>query len=112
MIQSDEDGTPADVAREAGRKREAATCDECGARVVNTASCLSGDPTLCEMCDLSAWAAGMSSACGEYSVLPQAQKKCPDQHLCEDCDRDRFVAARSRASFMCSPEMRILPKGF
>ena len=30
--------------------------------------------------DVAIWAAGMCSACGEYPV----QKKCSDQHLCED----------------------------
>jgi hypothetical protein len=87
--------TLADVARNAAGKKAAATCETCESRHVNNSTCISGNLKLCEMCDLSAWAASVCSACGDCPTLPQAQKRCADQHLCENCDRDRFITARS-----------------
>ena len=85
--------TLADVARNAAAKKPAPTCEACDMRVINHDVCLSGNIKLCEMCDLAEWVAGLCSACCDCPALPQAQKKCPDRHLCYDCDRDRYVAA-------------------
>ena len=96
VIQSDDDDqevvvlssgrTLSDVARNAAGKKAASMCETCESRPVTNVTCLSGNVKLCEMCDLAEWAAGLCSACGDSPALPQAQKKCPDQHLCLDCD--------------------------
>jgi hypothetical protein len=74
------------MAQSAAKKKAAVTCESCDARVANTAVCLSGNLKLCEQCDYAEWAAGMCGACGDHPVMPQAQKRCPDQHLCAACD--------------------------
>ena len=104
VIQSDDEdpanshivfaGTLKDMSRKASSKKAAAMCEACDEGIVTIATCLSGNQKLCEMCDLASWVAGLCSACCDCPALPQAQKKCTDQHLCYDCDRDRYVAAR------------------
>ena len=103
VIQSDEDDqdvvvlrsgrTLSDIAINAAVKKPAPMCEACDAPIGDNDTCLSGNTKLCEICDLSEWTACMCSACGDCPALPQAQKKCPDRHLCYDCDRDRYVAA-------------------
>ena len=92
VLQSDDDDhivcadTLLGMAQRAAMKKAAATCETCESRPVTNVTCLSGNVKLCEMCDLAEWAAELCSACGDCPALPQAQKKCPDQHLCLDCD--------------------------
>ena len=95
VIESDDDDNIARVKKRSvarasacAMKKAAVMCEACESRTVNTAACISGNLKLCEMCDLAKWAAGMCSACGDCPALPQAQKKCHDQHLCLDCDGD------------------------
>jgi hypothetical protein len=106
VIQSDDEdhhanhivfaGSLESLSHKASSKKAAAMCEACDEGIVTVATCLSGNQKLCETCDLATWVAGLCSACCDCPVLPQAQKKCPDQHLCYDCDRDRFIAARLR----------------
>lgn len=79
-------GTLRGIAQRAARKKTVPTCEMCESRPVSTATCISSNTKLCEMCDLAEWVAGLCSACGDCPALPQEQKKCPDRHLCYDCD--------------------------
>jgi endogenous inhibitor of DNA gyrase (YacG/DUF329 family) len=58
-------------------------------RISNRDACLSGNIKVCEMCDLSEWAAGLCSACGDMPVT-RDQPLCSAQ-LCDVCDLSLWV---------------------
>ena len=99
VIQSDDDDqevvvlrsgrTLSDVARNAAGKKAAAMCETCESRPVNTATSISGNMKLCDMCDLAEWAAGLCSSCGDMPAT-RDQPLCSAQ-LCDVCDLSLWV---------------------